>query len=248
MAGLEGKVAVITGGGTGIGKASALLLAQDGANVVVNYSRSEKEASETVAELETLGVKAKAVKADVSSREQAELLIDEARKAFGRVDVLVNSAGRTRFIPYAQLDDLTDEVWKEIMQLNLMGAFYTSRAAARVMAAQGEGSIVNVASIAGWGTNASSIPYAVSKGAMITLTKTMARALAPKVRVNAVAPGVVETRWVGDNEDFKAQGRAATPLGRNAQAEDVARAVRYFAVDATFVTGQVHNVDGGRVI
>ena len=248
MGALNGKVAVITGGGTGIGKASALLLAQEGANVVVNYSRSEKEASETVAEIEKLGVKAKAVKADVSDREQAELLIDEAKKAFGRVDVLVNSAGRTRFIPYAQLDDLSDEVWNEIMQLNLMGAFYTSRAAARLMTAQGDGSIVNVASIAGFGTNASSIPYAVSKGAMITLTKTMARALAPKVRVNAVAPGVVETRWVGDNEDFKAQGRAATPLGRNAQAEDVARAVKYFAVDATFVTGQVHNIDGGRVI
>jgi 3-oxoacyl-[acyl-carrier protein] reductase len=248
MAGLSGKVAVITGGGTGIGKASALLLAQEGANVVVNYSRSEKEAGETVGEIERLGVKAKAIKADVSNREQAERLIDESKRQFGRVDVLVNSAGRTRFIPYPQLDDLTDEVWNEIMQLNLMGAFYTSRAAARVMSAQGEGAIVNVASIAGFGTNASSIPYAVSKGAMITLTKTMARALAPKVRVNAVAPGVVETRWVGDNEDFKAQGRAATPLGRNAQAEDVARAVRYFAVDATFVTGQVHAVDGGRVI
>jgi 3-oxoacyl-[acyl-carrier protein] reductase len=248
MGGLDGKVAVVTGGGTGIGKASALLLAKEGANVVVNYSRSEKEASETVGELERLGVKARAVKADVSNREQAELLIDEAKKAFGRVDVLVNSAGRTRFIPYPQLDDLTDEVWNEIMQLNLMGAFYTSRAAARLMTAQGDGAIVNVASIAGHGTNASSIPYAVSKGAMITLTKTMARALAPKVRVNAVAPGVVETRWVGDNEDFKAQGRAATPLGRNAQAEDVARAVKYFAVDATFVTGQVHNIDGGRVI
>jgi 3-oxoacyl-[acyl-carrier protein] reductase len=116
------------------------------------------------------------------------------------------------------------------------------------MLSQGEGAIVMIASIAGYGTNASSIPYAVSKGAMITLTKTLARALAPKVRVNAVAPGVVETRWVGDNEDFKAQGRAATPLGRNAMAEDVAAAVRYLAVDATFVTGQVHNVDGGRVI
>jgi 3-oxoacyl-[acyl-carrier protein] reductase len=116
------------------------------------------------------------------------------------------------------------------------------------MVKQGEGAIVMVASIAGHGTNASSIPYAVSKGAMITLTKTLARALAPKVRVNAVAPGVVETRWVGDNEDFKAAGRAATPLGRNAQAEDVAAAIRYLAVDATFVTGQVHNVDGGRVI
>jgi 3-oxoacyl-[acyl-carrier protein] reductase len=129
-----------------------------------------------------------------------------------------------------------------------MGAFYTSRAAARHMLDQGDGAIVNIASIAGLGTNASSIPYAVSKGAMITLTKTMARALAPKVRVNAISPGVVETRWVGDNEEFKAQGRAATPLGRNAQAEDVARAVRYFAVEATFVTGQIHNVDGGRVI
>jgi 3-oxoacyl-[acyl-carrier protein] reductase len=248
MGGLSGKAAVVTGGGTGIGRASALLLAQEGANVVVNYSRSEKEAGETVADLEKLGVEAKAVQADVSQRDQAEALIAEAHRAFGRVDVLVNSAGRTRFIPYPQLDDLTDEVWHEIMQLNLMGAFYTSRAASRHMLEQGEGAIVNIASIAGLGTNASSIPYAVSKGAMLTLTKTMARALAPKVRVNAIAPGVVETRWVGDNEEFKAQGRAATPLGRNATAEDVARAVRYFALDATFVTGQVHVVDGGRVI
>jgi 3-oxoacyl-[acyl-carrier protein] reductase len=248
MPDLKGKVAVITGGGTGIGKASALLLAKEGANVVVNYSRSEKEANQTVSDLQSLGVKATAVKADVSQREQAEALIDAAKQAFGRVDLLVNSAGRTRFIPYPQLDDLTDEVWNEILQLNLMGAFYASRAAARLMTAQGDGAIVNVASIAGFGTNASSIPYAVSKGAMITLTKTMARALAPKVRVNAVAPGVVETRWVGDNEDFKAMGRAATPLGRNAQAEDVARAVRYLAIDGTFVTGQVLTVDGGRVI
>src|SRR5262245_45458912 len=248
MGALSGKVAVVTGGGTGIGRASALLLGQEGASVVVNYSRSEKEAAETAAELERLGASARAVRADVSTREQAERLIAEAQRAFGRVDVLINSAGRTRFIPFPKLDDLTDEVWAEIMQLNLMGAFYTSRAAARLMLEQGDGAIVNIASIAGLGTNASSIPYAVSKGAMITLTKTMARALAPKVRVNAVAPGVVETRWVGDNEEFKAQGRAATPLGRNAQAEDVARAVRYFAVEATFVTGQVHIVDGGRVI
>src|SRR5262245_11899680 len=248
MGGLSGKAAVVTGGGTGIGRASALLLAYEGANVVVNYSRSEKEANETVADLEKLGVEARAVRADVSKGDEAERLIAEAHRAFGRVDVLVKRAGRTRFIPYPKLDDLTDEVWQEIMQLNLMGAFYTGRAAARHMLAQGDGVIVNIASIAGLGTNASSIPYAVSKGAMLTLTKTMARALAPKVRVNAVAPGVVETRWVGDNEEFKAQGRAATPLGRNAQAEDVARAVRYFAVEATFVTGQVHIVDGGRVI
>src|SRR5438093_1736766 len=111
MGGLSGKVAVVTGGGTGIGRASALLLAQEGANVVVNYSRSEKEANETVAELGKLGVRGKAVRADVSNREQAEQLIAEAHEAFGRIDVLVNSAGRTRFIPYPQLDDLTDEVW-----------------------------------------------------------------------------------------------------------------------------------------
>ncbi|TAK25840.1 MAG: glucose 1-dehydrogenase [Chloroflexota bacterium] len=245
---MTGKVAVVTGGGTGIGRASALLLAGDGANVVVNYSRSEADAAATVADIEKLGVKACAVKADVSKRDQCERLIDEAKKAFGRVDVLVNSAGMTRFVPYPNLDDLDDEIWDAILKTNLMSAFWCSRAAARLMSAQGDGAIVNIASIAGHGTNASSIPYAVSKGAMITLTKTMARALAPKVRVNAVAPGVVETRWVGDNEDFKAQGRASTPLGRNASAEDVARAVRYLAVDATFVTGQIHNVDGGRVI
>src|SRR5688500_11377824 len=113
MGALSGKVAVITGGGTGIGKASALLLAQEGANVVVNYSRSEQAANETVGELQKHGVKATAVKADVSQREQAEALVDASKQAFGRIDLLVNSAGRTRFIPYAQLDDLTDDVWNE---------------------------------------------------------------------------------------------------------------------------------------
>jgi 3-oxoacyl-[acyl-carrier protein] reductase len=244
----EGKVAVITGGGTGIGRASALALAGDGYNVVVNYSRSAKEAEETAADVSKLGPQGLAVKANVQERAACEQLIKAAHDKFGRIDVLVNSAGMTKFIPYPDLDKLDDDVWQQIMQTNLMGAFYTSRAAAKHMVERGEGAIVNVASIAGYGTNASSIPYAVSKGAMITLTKCLARALAPKVRVNAVAPGVVETRWVGDNEEFKAAGRAATPLGRNATAEDVAAAVRYLAVDATFVTGQVHNVDGGRVI
>jgi len=245
---MAGKVAVITGGGTGIGRASALALAKDGYDIVVNYSKSAAEANATVAELKKAGVQAIAVQGDVSNREQAEKLVAQALDKFGRIDVLVNSAGMTRFVPYPNLDDLDDELWDRIVKVNVMGAFYTSRAAARDMVKRGDGAIVMVASIAGYGTNASSIPYAVSKGAMITLTKTLARALAPKVRVNAVAPGVVETRWVGDNEDFKAAGRAATPLGRNAQAEDVAAAVRYLAVDATFVTGQVHNVDGGRVI
>jgi 3-oxoacyl-[acyl-carrier protein] reductase len=239
---------VITGGGTGIGRASGLALAKEGYDVVVNYSRSASEAEQTAAEIERLGVKAAAVQGDVSDRAAAESLIKQALDKFGRIDVLVNSAGMTKFIPYPQLDAIDDETFDRIMRVNVYGAFYTSRAASRAMLSQGEGAIVMIASIAGYGTNASSIPYAVSKGAMITLTKTLARALAPKVRVNAVAPGVVETRWVGDNEDFKAQGRAATPLGRNAMAEDVAAAVRYLAVDATFVTGQVHNVDGGRVI
>jgi 3-oxoacyl-[acyl-carrier protein] reductase len=242
------RVAVITGGGTGIGRASGLALAKDGFNVVVNYSRSAKEAEQTAGDIERLGVKAAAVQGDVSDRQAAENLIKQALDKFGRIDVLVNSAGMTKFIPYPKLDEIDDETFDRIMRVNVYGAFYTSRAASRAMLEQGDGAIVMVASIAGYGTNASSIPYAVSKGAMITLTKTLARALAPKVRVNAVAPGVVETRWVGDNEDFKAQGRAATPLGRNAMAEDVAAAVRYLAVDATFVTGQVHNVDGGRVI
>lgn len=248
MGRMDGKVAVITGGGTGIGKASALALAGEGMHVVVNYSKSADEANQTVAELERAGVDALAAQGDVSDREAAERVIQAAVDRFGRVDVLVNSAGMTRFVPYPDLDALDDELWDRIMKVNVMGAFYTSRAASRHMLTQGDGAIVNVASIAGHGTNASSIPYAVSKGAMITLTKTLARALAPKVRVNAVAPGVVETRWVGDNEEFKAAGRAATPLARNAQAEDVAAAIRYLAVDATFVTGQIHNVDGGRVI
>jgi 3-oxoacyl-[acyl-carrier protein] reductase len=248
MAPLSGRVALITGGATGIGRASALRLAAEGASIVVNYSRSEADANQTAADAAKLGVRTTTAKGDVSDRVSAEAVIKAAHDAFGRLDILVNSAGMTKFVPYADLDALDDDLWDRIMRVNLMGAFYTSRAAARIMTAQGDGAIINIASIAGFGTNASSIPYAVSKGAMINLTKVMARALAPKVRVNAVAPGVVDTRWTAGQDAFKQTASDTTPLGRIATADDVASAVRYLAVDATFVTGQVMIVDGGRVI
>src|SRR5689334_20121391 len=151
----EGKVAVITGGGTGIGRASALALAGDGYNVVVNYSRSAKEAEETANDVSKLGPQGLAVKANVQDRAECDQLVKAAHDKFGRVDVLVNSAGMTKFIPYPDLDKLDDDVWQQIMQTNVMGAFYTSRAAAKHMVEQGGGAIVMVASIAGYGTNAS---------------------------------------------------------------------------------------------
>ncbi len=248
MGGLAGKVAVLTGSGTGIGRSSALALAGEGANIVINYSKSESEALATVADIQKLGVQAIAIKANVGVRLEAEKLIADAHAAFGRIDVLVNSAGTTRFIAFPDLDKLDDEVWDSIMSTNLMAAFYTSRAASRHMLAQGDGAIVNISSVAGVNGFGSSLPYAVSKGAMITLTKSLARALAPVVRVNTVAPGVVGTRWIGDQQSFRDAQAAQTPMGRIATPEDVAAAVRYFAVDAAFVTGQVHIVDGGRII
>jgi 3-oxoacyl-[acyl-carrier protein] reductase len=160
--------------------------------------------------------------------------------------MLVNNAGRTRFVPLPEVDELTDADWDSILGLNVKGAFFAARACAPSMRARGDGLIVNVASIAGYTGAGSSIPYAVSKGAMITLTKSLAKALAPQIRVNAVAPGIVTTRWVAGHEDHVERYARDTPLGRAATPEDVARVVVSFATHGTFLTGEVTVVDGGR--
>ncbi len=245
---LTDRVALITGGATGIGRATALALARGGAHIAVNFSRSAAEAEETVAEVRALGRRAIAVQANVADEPVVRAMVDRVVGEFGRLDIVVNSAGTTRFIPFEDLAALTDEIWQEIMQVNLMGAFYTARAAGPHLIAQRQGAIVNVASMAGVYGYGSSLPYAVSKGALITLTKALARVFAPhNVRVNAVAPGVVQTRWVAGQEAFIEQARQLTPLGRVALPEDVAHTIRYL-VESDFIVGQVIYLDGGRTI
>ncbi len=247
MAGrLAGKVALVTGSATGIGAASAIELAREGADVVVNYSRSEAEAKQTRDACAALGVRALLVRADCSREEQVKEMVARAVDELGGVDILVNNAGRTRFVPLPNIDELEDADWDSIFQLNVKGAFYATRACVPSMRARGEGLVVNVASVAGLTGAGSSIPYAVSKGAMITLTKSLAKALAPQIRVNAVAPGIVLTRWVAGREDHVERYAKDTPLGRAATAEDVAKVIVSFATHGTFLTGEVIVVDGGR--
>jgi 3-oxoacyl-[acyl-carrier protein] reductase len=165
----------------------------------------------------------------------------------GRLDVLVNNAATTSFIPHTDLDALTEKVWDDILQVNLKGTFYGCRAAMPHLKACG-GNIVNIASVAGLAGSGSSIAYAASKGAVITLTKSLAKAFAPEVRVNAVAPGPVQTRWLADHQDMIEQAMSVTPLKRAATPDDVADAVVFLADVATLMTGQVIVIDGGRTI
>jgi 3-oxoacyl-[acyl-carrier protein] reductase len=245
---MKGQVALVTGGATGIGRAIALSYAGEGAKVAVAYSRSSKEAEETLRELQAAGAQALAVRADVAKQGDVDRLFARILEEMGPVRILVNNAGRTHFIPYQSLDEITDEVWDEVMSVNLMGAFRCARAAAGHMRPAGGGCIVNVASIAGLTGKCSSIPYAVSKAGLIGLTKSLAVALAPGIRVNAVAPGIVVSRWTEGRDEFKERGVRETPMGRNATVDDVAEVVLGLTVAAGFVTGQTFVVDGGRTI
>jgi 3-oxoacyl-[acyl-carrier protein] reductase len=241
------KVALVTGSATGVGRAAALRLAKEGLALAVNYSRSEAEARLTYDEVRRLGVPAVLCKADVADDGAVRAMVARCRDELGGLDVLVNNAGMTQFIDYADLDLLSDEVWDTIFAVNLKGTFYASRAAWPLLRERG-GAIVNVTSVAGLGGLGSSIPYAASKAALNCLTKSLARTFAPRVRVNAVAPGPIVTRWLADHQDMMDRAVAQTPLGRAATPEEVADTIVFLALGATLVTGQVLVVDGGRTM
>jgi NAD(P)-dependent dehydrogenase (short-subunit alcohol dehydrogenase family) len=249
---LKGRVAIVTGGGTGIGRAVCLRLAKAGPKaVVVNYSRSDKDARATAAELIVLGPDAMAHKADVSNESEVKAMMAAVIDRYGRLDVLINNAGTTRFIAHADLEALTDEVWDEIFKVNLKGTFYCCRAAAPELRKTG-GTIVNIASVAGHLATGSSIVYAVSKAGVLQLTRALAVALAPDVRVNSVSPGLVSTRWLrqfdaGAADSQETAAAASTPLNAVATTDHVAQAVMAF-VENDMITGQDVVVDGGKNI
>ncbi len=250
---LNGRVAIVTGGGTGIGRAVCLRLAKAGAAAgIVNYSRSETDAKTTASEVEALGAKAVAYKADVADESQVVAMIQSAAKRFGRLDVLVNNAGTTHFIPHADLDALTDKVWDDILSVNLKGTFFCCRAAAPELR-KVKGAIVNVASVAGYRAAGSSIAYAVSKAGVLQLTRALARTLAPDVRVNSVSPGLVPSRWFrqrfGDDATTALELSTAesTPLKAIATPDHVAQAVMAF-IENDLITGQDVVVDGGTMV
>src|SRR5580692_4962176 len=242
---LNDKVAVVTGAGTGMGRAIAELFARRGAKVVVNYSSSRDAAEEVVAAIEGAGGTAMAVGANVSKEVEAIALMDVAEREYGRIDYLINNAGWSTRIPHAQLGDLTDEIWDRTLNVNLRGVFYCVRAATPFLKKQQGSSIVNISSVASISGQGSSIAYAASKGGVVTMTKSLARALAPGIRVNVVLPGFVRTRFAGwPKESFDAAEKI-TPLRQLASVEDIAEATLFFAAVAKSTTGESLVVDGG---
>lgn len=244
---LKGKIALITGGGTGIGRAIALRLAMEKTNIAINYSRSEKDAQETKKEVEAYGVTCKIYKADVSSNEEIKGMITQVTQDFGRLDILVNNAGMTHFVNHDDLEGMKEEFWDDIWAVNVKGLFFCCRAAASELK-KTKGVIINIASIAGLTGLGSSIAYSASKAAAISVTKSLARVLAPEVRVNSVAPGVVRTRWIEGQEEHIEHLAGNTPMQRVAVPEDVAELVYGMIAHAGFVTGQTVVVDGGAFI
>ena len=244
------QVVIVTGAATGVGAAAAKRLAGAGARVIVNYSRSRDEAEATAAACREAGGEAAAVQGDVASDEDCRRLAAEAIARWGRIDGLVNNAGTTVFRGGDDFDALTLEDFQRVYAVNVVGAFQMARAVAPQMKAQGKGSIVNTSSIAGVMGIGSSIAYAASKGAMNTLTLSLARTLAPEIRVNTVAPGFITGRWwrekMGDGYDaMVADMESRTPLKRAGTPEDMAAAAVWLLAGDVNITGEILISDAG---
>lgn len=244
---LEDKVVLITGGGTGIGKATALKVADAGAKVVVNYSRSEKEAEEVVKEIIQQGGKAFSVKANVANEKEVNDMVSQTITSFGKVDGLVNNASITAQIPMDDFDAVTDEVWDTLFSVNVKGMFHCVKAVAPYMKKQQSGVIVNMGSVAGTTGIGSSIPYAATKSAVHTMTKSLAIALAPSIRVNGISPGAVDTRWWSGNEEKMYQLAGHLPLKRISTPDNIAEAILFLLTQES-VTGQVITIDNGQTL
>ncbi len=241
------KVALVTGSATGVGRACAVRFAKLGYAVALNYSKSEADAKETAELVRACGVPVLLHRATVGDDTQVRAMIARVKQELGGLDVLVNNAGTTHFVSHTDLDALTDEVWDEIFQVNLKGAFYCTRAAMPHLQER-KGNVVNITSVAGLTGQGSSIPYAASKAALNCVTQSLARAFGPDVRVNAVAPGPILTRWLAGREAQVEKYLEQAPLKRAADPDDVADTVIYLATGTTLTTGQVLVVDGGRTM
>jgi 3-oxoacyl-[acyl-carrier protein] reductase len=250
---LTGKAAIVTGSATGVGRATALRLARKGCAVLINYSRNREGAERVSEEVRALGVASIAVRADVANDAECRAMIAAAENAFGRVDALINNAGTTRFIDHNDLDAVTDEDWDRIFGVNLRGPFQCARAARKALEVHGEGCVINVSSIAGLRPVGSSIPYCASKAALNSLTTTLARVLAPKIRVNGVAPGFIAGEWLQDGlgaayDATKQYWEKRNPLQRVCEPDDVAQLIVALVEGAGLVTGQVIPIEGGQML
>jgi ketoreductase RED2 len=240
---LTGKVAIVTGSASGIGFAVATALAGEGVSVVVNSSRSAA-AGQAVADALPGAMYAGA---DIADDAACQALVAAALERYGRLDILVNNAATTEVIAHADLDAATDEIWQRIFAVNVLGTWHMTRACVPALRATADGVVVNVSSVAGLRATGSSIPYAVSKAGVNHLTVLLANVLGPEIRVNAVAPGLVDTPWTADWHAIREAVRRRAPLRRSAEPGHVAEAVMGL-IHARHVTGQVVTVDGGMSI
>ncbi|WP_330302073.1 MULTISPECIES: SDR family oxidoreductase [unclassified Streptomyces] len=244
---MDSRVALITGSSSGIGAAVARRLAAEGFRIVVNSARSEVAGKDLATELPD----AVYVQGDVADGADARRIVQAAIDAYGRLDILVNNAGTTRFIPLDDLEAADVEVWREIFDVNVFGAWQLTAAAVPHLRKSDAASVVNISSVSATRALGSSVPYAVSKAALNHMTRLLASQLGPDIRVNAVAPGLVDTPWYDEAEQVWESSRewitANTPLHRVGTPEDVAEAVNYLT-NAAYTTGDVLTVDGGRHI
>jgi len=245
---LAEKVAIVTGAGQGLGWAIAKRLADDGACLVIadiNWERAQEKA----ALLQRMGQEAMAIKVDVSKAKEVAHMVEQVLEKFGRIDILVNNAGILG--PYYPVEEYPEELWDQVIAVNLKGTFLCCKAVIPIMKKRGKGSIVNIASVAGKEGNANMAPYSASKGAIITLTKTLGKELATsQIRVNAVSPALLETEMTQSmTPEQRALLTSKIPMGRLGKPEEVAAVVKFLVSDeASFVTGQCYDISGGRSV
>ena len=251
---VQDTVSIVTGSSSGVGAAMAKMLVVKGGKVVINFSRSIDAAKKVVEECESLGGEVLLCQADVSKDDDCLRMVDETLEKWGRLDVLVNNAGTTKFVQHPDLDGLSSEDFQHIYGVNVIGPFQMVRAAHDALKASGNGSIVNVASIAGVKGVGSSIAYAASKGALITMGKSLARVMGPEVRVNTVCPGFITGDWLAEGmgketyEASKAFLETKTPLQTTCTPETVAESIMHFIEGHSVVTGQHIVLDGGHLL
>jgi 3-oxoacyl-[acyl-carrier protein] reductase len=242
--------ALVTGAATGIGRSAAIALAKHGYDVVVNFSRSEDAAKITAREAEAAGARALLYRADVSDDASVRAMLAATEKEFGRLDALINNAGTTVDVEPKKFEAMTVDAWNRVFSVNVLGLFLVTRAATPLLKKSPNGCIVNTCSIAGLRPSAQPLPYAASKAAVANLTKTLANALGPQIRVNAVAPGWIEGDWMkktlaGNYEGLMARRAKYTPLNRCCREDDVADSMLSLILHNRFVTGEIIIVDGG---